>query len=71
MKVALCIAGEAKRVEEPGLVATDRLGDQLAHTNHLVAMVGVGDDEAVLPHAIKYRKAVRGECADAARGFLF
>ena len=54
-----------------GLVATDRLGDQLAHTDHLVAVVGVGDDKAVLAHGVEYRKAVRGKRTDAARGFFF
>src|SRR3712207_4445491 len=73
--------GAARRVQPPVLVTveterreqllglTEELAcHQLADADHLVAVVGVGDDVGVAVEGVEHRKAVRREAAEASRG---
>src|SRR5713101_2470114 len=63
-------AREAERLEQVARRADDVVGDQLADADHLVAVVGIGDDVDIVAEAVEHRKAVGGEAADAARRLL-
>src|SRR3546814_560117 len=63
-------AREAERFEQLGASADDVVGDQLTDADHLVAVVGIGDDVDVVAEPIEDRKAVGGEAANAARRLL-
>src|SRR5918997_5858790 len=62
------VAGEAERFEQPLLLAQQLLGHQRPDPDHLVSVVGVGDDGGILPEHVEDGKTVRGEAADPPRG---
>ena len=70
MQVAGAVATEPERREQSLLLAEQFPGDQRADPDHLVAVVGVGDDVGVLPEHVEDREAVRGEGADPAGGLV-
>src|SRR3954452_6540226 len=70
MQPPLLEAVEAERLQQPLRSPEHLLGDQSADTDHLVAVVGVGDDVGVLPEHVEDREAVRREAADATRRLL-
>ena len=70
MKLSLGEAREPERLEQHALLADKFLRHELADADHLVAVIGVGDDMAVLPECIDYRETVRREAANPARGLV-
>ena len=58
-KLALGVAREAERLEQRALFAEQLLRDELAHADHLVAVVGVGDHVDVLAEEVEHRETVR------------
>lgn len=71
MQVTLGVAGESERMKQRRFRAANCLGDQRAHANHFVAMIGVRDDKAILSQGVEYGEAIRGKGANAARGLFF
>src|SRR5215472_16698548 len=66
MQGAGAVAREPERGQQPLFLAEQLLGHQRPDPDHLVAVVGVGDDVGVLAEDIEYREAVRRERADPA-----
>src|SRR5262249_38349382 len=66
MQLAGLIPAEPERCEQRLLLAEQFLGNQRADANHLVTVVGVGDDVSVLVKHVEDGEAVRGERADPA-----
>src|SRR5258708_9349825 len=67
MQFAAAVPGEPERRQEPLFLAEQFLRYERPDTDHLVSVIGVGDDIRVLAENIEYREAVRGEGADPAR----
>ena len=70
MQLALGVARQAERFEQGRRTAGDFFRDQLADADHLEAVIGVGDQVAVLMENVEDGETVRGETADAAGGLL-
>src|ERR1700730_7391372 len=66
VQLARLVAGEAERRQEALLLAEQMRLDKGADADHLVSVVGVGDDVSVLAECVEYREAARGEGADPA-----
>src|SRR5918998_636181 len=64
------VAGEAERFEQPLLLAQQLPGYQRPDPDHLVSVVGVGDDVGILPEHVEDGETVRGEAPDPTRGLL-
>src|SRR3990172_12445879 len=63
-------AREAEGLQELSTRADDVVGHQLADPDHLIAVIGVGNDVDVLAEPVEHGEAVGGEAADAARRLL-
>src|SRR5215510_1203127 len=70
MQLALGEAREAERQQQVALLARDVIGHQFADADHLVAVIGVGDEVGVLAESVEHGEAVGGEAPDAARRLL-
>ena len=70
MQFTFLKAGKSKWFQQAGPVAAYLLGHELANAEHLVAMVGICDEVAILSKGIEYRKTVRGKCADTTGGLF-
>src|SRR5687767_15895663 len=70
MEPAFAIAREAERLEQLRFLAQDLLGGELADTDHLVAMVRIGDHEDIVAEDVEDRKIVGREAAEAARSLV-
>ena len=66
-KLALGIARKAERLEQRALLAHQLLRHQLADADHLVAVIGIGNDIDILAEHIEDREIVRREAAEPAR----
>ncbi|MND00696.1 hypothetical protein D3C83_194010 [compost metagenome] len=66
MQFALLEARETEGLQEGALLAEELLRDQLADADHLVAVVGVGDDVDILAEGVEDREIVRREAAETA-----
>src|SRR5207244_2249054 len=58
MQFPLYITRESKGLEDSAAPSPDLSGDQLDNSDHLVAMVGVGDDITVFTEDVEYRETV-------------
>ncbi len=63
MKFSLGEAREAERLKQPAFLAEEFLRHELAHADHLIAMIGVGDDIDIFAKYIEHRKIIRREAA--------
>src|ERR1700688_4816470 len=70
MEAPLGVSREPERLENRAALAQDLLRDQLSHANHLVAVIGVGHDVAVLAKDVEHRETVRRKCANPTARFL-
>src|SRR3712207_8528862 len=64
------VAREAERFEQGLRLVHELLGHQRPYTDHLVAVVGVGDDVGVLAEGVEDGEAVGGEAPDPTRRLL-
>ena len=69
MELALLIAREPERLEQLRALAGNLAGHQLAHPEHLVAVIGIGDDIDIVAEHVEHREAVGREAADPAGVF--
>ena len=67
MQFALGEPRKAERLKQRALLAYQFLRHELAHADHFIAVIGVGNDIDILAEDIEDRKVVRGEAAEAAR----
>src|SRR5713101_6658952 len=67
VQLAAAVAAEPERRQESLLLAEQFLRDQRPDADHLVPVVGVGDDVGVLVEQVEDWEAVRRERADPAR----
>src|SRR5688572_33042325 len=67
VQLALRIAREAEGFEQARFLARDLLRRELADAQHLITMVGVGDDEDVVAKFVEDREAIGSEAAKPAR----
>src|SRR5215470_10881932 len=65
VQVSGAVPAEPERGEQRLLLAEEFLRDQSTHTDHLEAVVGVGDHIGVLPEGVEDRETVRRERADS------
>ena len=70
MQSAFRIAGEPKRIHQLRRRAQNFFRGELADTDHLKAVIRIGDDVAIFAEDIEDGKAIRCETADPARRFL-
>ena len=59
MQIAFRVACKAEWLKQRGTLARECLGDQLADADHLVAVVGIGDDVAVVVKHVEHRTTQR------------
>src|SRR5215203_1963329 len=64
------VAGETERFKQFLRLVHKLLRHQGADPDHLVAVVGVGDDVGILPEGVEDGEAIRGEAPDTARGLF-
>src|SRR5690625_7370923 len=62
--------GEPERRQQPALFTEYFLCDQLADANHLEAVIGIGNDIAVVPKCIENGKTVQRKTTETARAFI-
>src|SRR6185312_5113790 len=70
VQLALGKAREAEWPQQLAFLSHHVVGHQLADADHLVAVVGVGDEVGVVAELVEHREAVGREAADAARRLL-
>src|SRR3954453_262905 len=70
MQPAFGVAGNPERLEQRARLANDLLRHEFADADHLVAVIGVRDDIAIVAEDIENREGIRREAADAAGLFL-
>src|SRR2546421_14719 len=70
MQLALGVARIAEWFQQLRAFAEQLTGDQLAHTDHLEAMIRIGNDVDVVAEPVEHREAVRREASDATGWFL-
>src|SRR5262245_49731167 len=65
MELPLLVAREAERFQESALVTgRDFFGDQLADADHLIAVVRVGNEVAVVTKDVEHGETVRREATE-------
>src|SRR4030067_1018955 len=67
MQLALGEPRKAERLKQRALLAPQLLRHELAHADHFITVIGVGNDIDVLAEKIEHRKIVRREAAEPAR----
>ena len=65
MQIAFGVTRIPERFEQCTFAAGDLISDQFTYTDHFVAMIGIGDEIAIVTDDIEHRKTVRRECAYA------
>ena len=70
MQFAPLEARETERLQKRALLTHNLLRHELADTEHLVAVIGIGDHIDILAEHIEHREIVRREAAEAARFFF-
>ena len=66
MQFALGEPRKAERLEQFTLLAYQFLRHELAHADHFIAVIGVGNDIDILAEDVEDREIVRGEAAEPA-----
>ena len=68
MQLAFSKARKAKRLQQLAGASANVSGDELAHADHLVSVVRVGDHVDVIAETVEDRKIIGCKRADSAGG---
>lgn len=66
MQVAFRETGKAKWVQDAAVFAHQNFCHFLAHADHLVAMIAIGDNVDVREHCVEHGEIIRRESAHSA-----